>query len=1122
MTDEVLTQIKLKKDSLSQIASRQQKAAAHPEHSVWVEASAGTGKTKVLTDRVLRLLLSGISPSKILCLTYTKAAAVEMNDRLANRLASWAVMTDDKLENELKELVGGKVDDKLKSQARVLFATVLETPGGMKIQTIHSFCQEILKRFPLEAGISPYFSVMDDQTSKEALNGVCKKLILKIEQEPDTAQGQAIAYLTSHIKEFKFPDLLKTLTEKRNQIVRTLQKFHGISEFLAALRAKLGVKENESVEKAKEEFGLQLDLALIKQVAESLSQGTSTDVKKSEILYGCLQHFDYDAYKRAFLTKDGEIFDKLATQTLQKKIPDIVDKMQLLAFAVQDFEKHLQEIVLYNSTRAVMFIASDLASGYAEYKKQNSRLDYEDLVVLTRNLLEREGVAQWVLFKLDGGISHILIDEAQDTSPEQWAIIKAVTEEFFSGLGQSENVRTVFAVGDRKQSIYSFQGADPEEFDKMYKHFSTKAANFSKIRLDVSFRSTEAVLETVNHLFALDEAKSGVVIEGEAVCHLPYRVGEAGKVEVWELEEADTDTEDDIWYPPVERKVKASSSSKLAHRIALHIKNMVESGELLVSKNRPLKYSDFMVLVQRRNAFIEEFVRECKNLNVNISGVDKLKLLEQIAVEDLISLGKFLLLPEDDLSLAEVLKSPLFGLNDDDLFALCYNRGKESLWSRVKNNDKYQNVATELNELLNRSDYSRPFELFAYVLGPLKGRAKIVGRLGSEAEDAIDEFINLTLSFEDEHNPDLQSFINWISSSEIEVKREMEQEHGNAVRIMTAHGSKGLQAPIVILPDTTRVAKTDKSQGLLFGEDDLALYPLSAKEYDDNCLQIHEKNVQKQFDEYRRLLYVALTRAEDKLYICGYKQKNAVNEKSWYALCEKAFADFGFKDEKNHLCHESKQQFTPQGKEEEEGVKFAKVNKEVWLNLEANKETPLSKPYTPSRPEDEDDTPVASPLSESGNYFRRGTIIHKLLQFLPGQGSLAQKQELISAYLAKNAPELSKTAQEAIKHEVLSLLSDEKFGFIFGPGSQAEVPIMGEVEGKIISAQLDRLIVNQDKAVIVDFKTNRPAASTLQDVPAGYIRQLDIYKQLVAQIYPDKSVESYILWTNTSRLMKIN
>ena len=571
MTDEVITNIKLKKDSLSQIASRQQKAAAHPEHSVWVEASAGTGKTKVLTDRVLRLLLSGVSPSKILCLTYTKAAAVEMNERLANRLAGWAVIEDEKLEKKLKELVGDNLEDKLKSRARVLFATVLETPGGMKIQTIHSFCQEILKRFPLEAGISPYFSVMDDQTAKEALNDVCKKLILKIEQAPDTPQGQAIAYLTSHIKEFTFPDLLKTLTEKRNRIVRTLQKFHGITEFLAVLRAKLGVKENESVEKAKEEFGLQLDLAFIKQVAESMSQGTSTDVKKSEILYGCLQHFDYDAYKRAFLTKDGEIFDKLATQTLQKKIPEIIDKMQSLAFAVQDFEKHLQKIVLYNSTRAVMLIASDLALGYAEYKKQNSRLDYEDLVVLTRNLLERDGVAQWVLFKLDGGISHILIDEAQDTSPEQWAIIKAVTEEFFSGLGQSENIRTVFAVGDRKQSIYSFQGADPEEFDKMYKHFSTKADNFSKVRLDVSFRSTEAVLETVNHLFALDEAKSGVVIEGEAVCHLPYRVGEAGKVEVWELEEADADTEDDIWYPPVERKVKASASSKLAHRIALHI-----------------------------------------------------------------------------------------------------------------------------------------------------------------------------------------------------------------------------------------------------------------------------------------------------------------------------------------------------------------------------------------------------------------------------------------------------------------------------------------------------------------------------------------------------------------------
>lgn len=1122
MTD--AKELNCEKEKLKAIAGNQQGRAADPHYSVWVEASAGTGKTKVLSDRVLRLLLNGVNPSKILCLTYTKAAAVEMNSRISERLGKWAVINDAELNDELEKLLGKIKDDnefaEIAARARTLLATMLDVAGGMKIQTIHSFCQEILKRFPLEAGISPYFTVMDDSLAKEALDEVCRRLILNVEQCPDTLQGKAVTYLTSHIKEFNFSDLLKTLATNRNRIIKVLEKCNGIDNFLQNLLMALGFESEKAINPDENAFGEKLPWVEITHIADVLAKSAPSDIKEANKLKAVAINFDYNTYKSVFLTLKGDIKARLACKDAEKVYPEIIQRMYGLALQIQNFESYKLKSELYQSTKAVMLIAADLAEGYQTYKRQNARLDYEDLIVITSDLLQKSNVAEWVLFKLDGGISHVLIDEAQDTSPDQWSIIKAITDEFFSGSGQEEGERTVFAVGDRKQSIYSFQGADPAEFARMKEHFSAKSHKFYNVDLSVSFRSVSAVLETVNRLFATDEAKQGVVLDNKAVNHLPFRIGEAGKVELWPLEEADaTENEGDIFHI-VNRPVSLqSASSKLAQKIALKIKEMVANHEMLESKHRPLRYSDFMVLVQRRNSFIEDFVRACKSLDVNICGVDKLKLLEQIAVQDLISLGRFLLLPEDDLSLAEVLKSPLFGLNDDDLFDLCYNRGSVSLWHRLKNNRNYAEIADTLTALLNKSDYCRPFELFNYVLGPLKGREKFISRLGMEAEDAIDEFINLALSFEEEHVPDLQSFINHIVADNTEVKRELEQPDIDAVRVMTVHGSKGLQAPVVILPDTTRIANTKREAKLLWSDDDLVYYPLSSSFYDDRCQKIYDAETDKAFDEYRRLLYVAVTRAEDRLYICGWKNSKS-SDKSWYSLCQNAFKNYAKEDSQGNMLYESSQIFEPK---DGEGVKLSSplpIKKPKWLDLPASEELPLSRPYTPSHPED-DDTPAVSPLAEGGNYFRRGILIHKLLQFLPPCADISEKQRLAELFLEKSASDMSQDFRNKIKDEVMTLLENEQFKFVFGSNSRAEVPVMGVVDDRIFSAQFDRLIILPDKAVIVDFKTNRPPASRPEDIPEVYRHQLKIYKQLAEKIYPNKTVETFILWTNTAKLMQV-
>ena len=1121
-----MSEVKQKKEQRGALATEQQRKAANPNRSVWVEASAGTGKTKVLSDRVLRILLSGVHPSKILCLTYTKAAAVEMSSRIAGRLSKWAVAGENELHQELSDLLGNlpgerKAYEALEASARKLFAVLLDTPGGMKIQTIHSFCQEILKRFPLEAKISPYFEVMDDRTSTEALDEIKKGLLRKIESEPESKSAQALAYLTQNVSEYKFPEVMNSIAANRSKIAILFAEYPNFEELIKETAVRLDICPDDTEEKLIDAFTAKLDKNVLRRIMNAWFKGTPSDVAKAETLSLLLSgNFDYETYKSLFLTKDGKPLAKAGTKAAVTDYPELPEVFAAEAERISELEEKRTALRVFVSTKAVLYLAEDLISGYEHYKKIHSKMDYEDLIVVTRKLLENKSVADWVLFKLDGGIDNVLIDEAQDTSPNQWAIIRSITEEFFVGEGAREKVRTVFAVGDRKQSIYSFQGADPQEFERMRQYFSHKSENFDEVHLDVSFRSTAAVLDSVNSVFQDDYAKKGVVLEGQDITHIPYRIGDGGKVELWPLIEPLEGENEEGWRPPVERKASESTSSRLAKQIARKIKAMVDGGELLVSQNRPLRYRDFMILVQRRNSFVEELVRECKNVNVNIAGVDKIKLLEQIAIQDLVAVGKFLLLPTDDLTLATILKSPLFGLNDDDLFDLCYDRGAAALWSRLGASAKYSEVYSQLQELLDMADFVRPFELYSHILNKQGGRKKFVERMGFEAEDGLDEFVNLMIDFEREHIPSLQNFIDWVAKDEIEIKRELEQSDADAVRVMTVHGSKGLQAPVVILPDTVRVVNVKKEGGMLW--DDLFYFPLSSGDYNHNCDKIKERENELQLEEYKRLLYVALTRAEDRLCICGYRKKNKAKEESWYEICRKTLAKIGSEKENGDIEYNIAQEADPK---EVKNVKNKSLELPdfAWIRNKAPEENPLSKPFTPSKPdEDEEELPLLSPIGDNGqSRYRRGSLIHKLLQFLPDVQK-NDKSALIDEFLLKNAPDYPDYERKRIQNEVLRLLNDEKYGSLFGQNSKAEVPIMGVVDGKIISAVIDRLVVERDRVLIIDFKTNRPAAVCREDVPSVYVKQLGAYKELLQKIYPEKEIVSLILWTDTALLMPIN
>ncbi|MBQ2886315.1 MAG: double-strand break repair helicase AddA [Alphaproteobacteria bacterium] len=1118
------------KDKLIKLATQQQMSASNPNKSVWVEASAGTGKTKVLSDRVLRLLLAKVAPSKILCLTYTKAAAVEMNERITNRLSNWAIESNKDLEKDLSKLLGAEFNntnkDEIMKFARTLFAVLLDTPGGMKIQTIHSFCQDILKRFPIEAGISPYFEVMDDRSSKDILQSIKVSLLKQVSNENDSSLKKAIIYLTQNISESRFPLIMNMITENRGKINALLKKYNNdVSLAIKELEKKLDVTLDTSFSSLKEEAMSSIDEDMLNRAIEVFSCGGKEDQKRANFFRIIKENNfsidTYDVYNSIFFTDKGTIRARLASKEAIKIEPNILEFMNNEAKKLAFYNEKLIALKLLQSTSSVLYIAEEIISNYNLYKSVYSALDYEDLIITTKNLLENNNVADWVLFKLDGGIDHILIDEAQDTSPNQWAIVKAITQEFFAGLGavDSKIKRTVFVVGDRKQSIYSFQGADPKEFDKMYEYFDKNAQDFEKVHLDVSFRSTKAVMDCVNLLFDCDKAKKGVLPNNEKINHIPFRLGDGGVVEIAPLLSANNDDdkndEEYNWKLPIVRNTKTSASTMLAKLIASNIKKMVENKEILASKNRPINYGDFMFLVQQRNIFVEEFVRACKEIGVNVAGVDKLKLLEQIAVQDLISLGKFLLLPTDDLSLAEALKSPIFGLNDDDLFELCYNR-KGTLFESLLANQKYTQIANELKNLLNMVGFARPYEIYNFILSTAGAREKFVSRIGLEVEDVLDEFLNLTIIFEQNNTPSLETFISWIVKDEVIVQKEMEQGTSNTVKIMTVHGSKGLQAPIVILADTTKT-KNKSSKSELLWDDNIMYFPTSADNYESNCKRIKDIDLEASLDEYRRLLYVALTRAEDRLYIAGYTKQKNLDEDSWYALMKNNLKSNIETNDVNKIVYE-----IPQVNE----VEASKIEKTSYTNNKdysfiltpAPIDMPLAKPLAPSKADEDDEEIASSPLIDNGKFYKRGSVIHKLLQYICDVDVTSRRNASIK-FLEKHLPDFSQIELNKIIDEVLLLCNE--YSEIFSQNSMAEVPIIGEVDGKIISAKIDRLVITDNAVIIVDYKTNRPSAKTIADVPKIYIKQMALYKSLLQKIYPDKIVETYLLWTNTCNLMKI-
>lgn len=1144
-----------------------QRKAANPEESAWVAASAGSGKTKVLSDRVLNLLLSGTPPEKILCLTFTRTAAAQMANRIASRLSKWAAEPDENLVRELEELRGEAPEKSLTARARRLFAGLLDTPGGLKVTTLHGFCQSLLKRFPIEAGISPQFDVLDERSAQELIEQAQNKILGR------QAYSDALETVTLSTTEESFLNVLKEMTLHLPQLKQLQQTYPSDEELRRAYEQALGLPENASAENLVKTFCMlspQREREL-KQAMEILGRsGKKTDREKAVLIAGFLsapqpeKEENIRAYLKVFLTAEGTIRASLACTESAEARPALSAE----AHKAEQLEKLLQSERIMRLSLALLKLGMAITQEYTDLKNVRSVMDYDDLITVTRGLLEKSGAAAWVLFKLDGGIDHILVDEAQDTSPAQWAIIRSLAAEFFAGEGARKAQRTIFAVGDKKQSIFSFQGADPDKFEEMRLYFEEKVITAGKawnnVPMYISFRSVPAVIDAVNFVLRHAPAAKGVIDKDEDATHLSWRKRQAGLVEVWPTEKPLENDTQRPYTKPVERVFSETPPARLARKIAERIAQMVQNGERLKSEDRPIRPGDILVLVRRRNSFIEDLSRELKTRGVAVSGVDRLKIASHIAVMDLMVLGDFLLLPEDDLALATVLRSPLCGvskadlsaedaakaerlgmpldgISEQDLFTLSYGRGEKTLFDKLKTyEDKPDTPPGKayafLKDMLSRVDKMRPYELYAYLLGPLGRQKAFVARLGVQALDALDEFMSLALQYDSMHAPSLQNFLKWVRQNDVEIKRDPEQSSFDAVRIMTVHAAKGLQAPIVFLPDTRQLRfvapKSVWIKNSVSGPE-LMLWAPKSEYRDDTAQKQLEELKEKNRREYNRLLYVALTRAADRLYLCGWDNLTKAPDGNWYDLVrgaltaedENGTAAYRAAEIKTEMFSEpvlrlESMQEIPPGNTREKEAPAACEALPGWISEPAPEEPTPPKPLAPSRPDTEDPA-VLSPLAEGRTRaFRRGRVIHSLLEMLPHRATEKRRTTALK-FVEKNMPDAPAEERSEIVQSVLDVVSAPEFAPLFSAESMAEVPVSGVIDGRVINGRIDRLVMSKGEVMIVDYKSNRKIPEAADDIPEVYIRQMAAYKSLLEKIYPDKNVRCFLLWTEAPKLIDI-
>jgi ATP-dependent helicase/nuclease subunit A len=1116
---------------------RVQGEVSDPRVSAWVAANAGSGKTHVLAQRVINLLLAGIAPEKILCLTFTKAAAANMAKRVFDTLGRWTTLDDEALDAAIG-IRPGRMPAARRALARRLFARALETPGGLKVQTIHAFCTQLLHQFPFEANVAARFTVLDETAQMQLLEDLTLEALLEGASAPESLLGRALGIAMTAGADQTFRDVVREAINRRDAFINWRMRAGSVEDAVAELSRALGIAPEDTLESIEAEFfaGLLIPETEWPAIAAALARGNKTDVEQAQrftALVGLTGANRIELYLEIFCTDEGNPRKSIVTKVI--KDAQLVELLNAEQRRVCEILERRNAVVCRDRSASLLTVADAVLRRYAAEKERRGLLDYE--LSLLNNV-----DAAWVHYKLDLGIDHVLIDEAQDTSDKQWEIVRRLVAEFTAGKGARDLTRTVFAVGDEKQSIFSFQDAAPKLFALMRRHFERayrdSGLDFVAREFKHSFRSGASVLAAVDQVFKVQAMAASVTADADGFPpHIALPDAPPSVVEIWEPEKPDERKEIEGWDAPFDTVSETSPRVKLAQRIARAVRRLVESGAPVGIDRRAACYGDVLVLVRQRGPLFEAIIRALKNEHVEVAGADRLVLTEHIAVMDLIALADALLLPADDLALAAVLRSPLFGFSDEDLFEIAADRGPRSLHAALKRKSSEREIfaqaAARLDALREAAQCQSPFAFYASVLGAGGGRRSFHARLGAEANDALDEFLNLALDYERREIPSLQGFIAWLRAARAEVKRDMEIAR-DEVRVMTVHGAKGLEAPVVILADTMTQPSGPRPPRLLELPDGAVIW---AGRKDDDVPPVaaaRQAALSEAEDEYRRLLYVAMTRAADRLIVCGADGERQRPKGCWYDLVVEPLRPFLIEDNDNgeKIWRFRKEPPAAAAKASTAAVPAAIARSPEfppWLRRPPAREAQRSVPISPSEAFEEDLGGAvaysrASP-AERRKALARGRIVHRLMQSLPDIPPAGRKAA-IEHYLKNAAADFAPAERAEMAQHVLTILNDLIFADLFAPGSRAEVPIVGRLgrEGAPalgVAGQVDRLAVTRDSVLIADYKTDRAPPSRLAEVPDRYAGQLALYRAILGRVYPGKTIRAALIFTEVPLVIEL-
>jgi ATP-dependent helicase/nuclease subunit A len=1068
-----------------------QQLASNPKNSSWVFASAGSGKTKILTDRTLRLLLDDVDPSKILCLTFTKVAAAEMQNRINHELEKWILCSEDDLREKLFNLSGSNPDNNQVKKAQNLFVKILNSESKIKIQTIHSFCQGIIKSFPFESEVSVNFELIEENQKNLLLKKARKNILQKAFLNDDLRS--LVENLNAKTNEESFESLIGEILQKKDDFFALKEKFFTIENAIIEIFEKFHLKETDSIEQKFSEFFSQLNFLKITEFVSKLEEGNSTkNLSSAKQIKEFLLHKKFEKfsdYYSAFFTNENSPRKFYGAAAKDENLLKFADSCRE---EITVFLDQINSLTIAQNTATLLKYTDLVLQNYQDLKNANHLLDYDDLIRKTNQLLTNPDFSEWVKMKMDGSFDHILVDESQDTNHQQWSIIKSLSEDFFSGFSSSNKNRSIFIVGDEKQSIYGFQGADSKISSEIFDYFSQKLGNqLKKIELTNSFRSQKEILQAVDDVFKDQDRQKAISQATDFKGHKAIKDG-VGKVEIWpQITSEKPEKNDDKnleWQINFDQKSDLSEAEILSQIIAKKILYKVE--------NESAKYGDFMILLRKRTNQLDKILaRSFNQYQIPFSSVGSIHFNKNLLIQDLLAAANFALLPQDDLNLACLLKSPFFTISEDELLEICLlkNRDKTSIFNCINQTKKFKEISEQLAEIYQKSKELTCFEFFYFLLKERNYQLSFISRFGDEALKIIDKFMMTTYDFCQNSSTNLQKFIEF--TSKLDVKISLNSPDDNSVKITTIHSAKGLQSSIVILPDCCynfgqMLVTKEKISWLEYEDVKIPLW-CGSKDEENSILKKHRlEKIKQDKDEYLRLLYVAMTRAENELYIAGFGK--AKDPESWYEIIRNSLDYI----EPTSISDWSEEQF--------------QNNKDYKLVSKNPTKATISK-----RQEIGDLEKVSNPINLAQI---KGRLIHKIMEFI-GKNHGEKKEWLmqISQKIIAQESFLNIETKQKVSHEISSFLNSERFKQIFSGKVYCEIEISAAHDKSMVQ-RLDLLVERENEILIIDYKSDEETG----EVPQKYLNQLKSYQESAQRIYPKHQILTAILWLNDLKLEILN